>query len=43
VETLIENKHAIEKYTLAHDISEIADFQILKKEERANETKKINE
>ena len=41
-ETLTDNGLAIEKYNLAHDIPEVADFEILKKEEILNEIWKIN-
>lgn len=41
-ETLTENGLAVEIYNLAHDIPEVADFEILKKEEIANGIRKIN-
>ena len=41
-ETLTENGLAVEIYNLVHDIPEVADFEILKKEEIANEIRKIN-
>jgi menaquinone-dependent protoporphyrinogen IX oxidase len=41
-ETLTENGLTIEIYNLTHDIHEVADFEILKKEEKTNEIRKIN-
>jgi len=41
-ETLTDNGLAIEKYNIEHDIPEITNFDTLKKEEIANEIKKIN-
>ena len=41
-EKFTENELIIEICNLAHDISEVADFEILKKEEIVNEIWKIN-
>ena len=41
-ETLTKNGLVIEICNFAHNIPEVADFEILKKEEIANEIRKIN-
>jgi hypothetical protein len=41
-ETLKENRLAVEICNLAHDIPDVADFKILKKEEIVNEIREIN-
>jgi len=41
-ETLTKNRLAVEICNLAHDIPEVADVEILKKEEITNEIRKTN-
>ena len=41
-ETFTENGLAVETCNLVHDIPDVADFEILKKEEIPNEIRKIN-